>query len=186
MIKAAQSFSQSRPTCIYSSSLSPLLVGPPPWIRPTNGIIRTHTPSTPRPRRLWRWRRRPRIRRVRRRVLLVLGSKEPRLTPEAQVPKQISQNTRKAPERTDNALPFVLLPEIVVWSPGLLPVVLKSLSHKSQNPALDRLLQSPDMCRCRPRPCPFRSKPLSSHRWAAVLTELRLPAGAQGEDGNGR
>jgi hypothetical protein len=50
----------------------------------------------------------------------------------------------KAPERTGSGLPLVLSPEVVVWSPGLLPTVLKGLSHKSQNPALDRLLQSPD------------------------------------------
>jgi hypothetical protein len=76
-------FSQSRSTCIYSNSSNPLFVRPPTRRRSANGTIRTHTPSIPRPRRLWRWRRRPRIRKMRRRVLLVLGSKEPRLTPEA-------------------------------------------------------------------------------------------------------
>jgi hypothetical protein len=76
-------FSQSRSTCIYSHSSNPLFVRPPPRRQSANGIIRTHTPSIPRPRRLWRWRRRPRIRKMRRRVLLFLGSQEPRLTPQA-------------------------------------------------------------------------------------------------------
>jgi hypothetical protein len=60
------------------------------------------------------------------------------------MPKQISWDTEESPERTDNALPFVLPPESVAWILGFLSVFLKGLLHKSQNPALDRLLQGPD------------------------------------------
>jgi hypothetical protein len=66
------------------------------------------------------------------------------MEPASCVPKQITRRASKAQERIDNALPLALPPEIVVWKPDLLSVVLEGLSHKGQDPAPDRLLRGPD------------------------------------------
>jgi hypothetical protein len=60
------------------------------------------------------------------------------------VPKQILWNASKAPEPARHVLPHVLPAEIWVWGPRLLSVVPEGLSHKGQDPALDRLLQGPN------------------------------------------